>query len=163
MNALPHNAAVDILFIETTDPACTMFVWTFDGTDTETRAHPASFLTMRFQPSIGRYVENSYLEEGGLAKGGKPDPFHKSALWIARIPASKVDYYRRIVRLSLPHTGVWDVRGILLETLQREGFMEAEKVGEVGKVVGGILRENRQVVLREMEEEARKKMAEMKA
>jgi hypothetical protein len=143
MNALKPTIPVDIMFIESTDPACVMFVWTSEGN----HIHPASFLTIRYEPSTSTYVENSYLEEGGIPDNGKADPFHRSAHWIARIPASKVDYYRNIVRLSLPHLGDWSVN-ILLDPLRREKFIEEGKAREVESELMKILAGNRQVVLK---------------
>ncbi|KAL2840621.1 hypothetical protein BJX68DRAFT_271570 [Aspergillus pseudodeflectus] len=160
MNALKPTTPVDIMFIETTDPACVMFVWTCEGKS----VHPASFLTIRFQK--GQYVENSYLEEGGIPDNGKADPFHKPAHWIASIPASKLDYYRKMVRLSLPHLGDWSVN-VLLDPLRREGFLDATKAKEVEGELMKILAANRGVVLKEADEkakeEAKKKNSEKKA
>ncbi|KAL2787896.1 hypothetical protein BJX66DRAFT_340750 [Aspergillus keveii] len=143
MNTLKPTTPVDIMIIETTDPACVMFVWTSEGRS----IHPASFLTIRFQPSNSTYVEKSYLEEGGIPDNGKADPFHKSAHWIAQIPASKVDYYRKIVRLSPPHLGDWSV-SVLLDPLRREGFIEEGKAKEVEGELIKILAGNREIVVK---------------
>ncbi|KAL3443229.1 hypothetical protein BJX65DRAFT_312084 [Aspergillus insuetus] len=143
MNTLKPTTPVDIMFIETTDPACVMIVWTSEGK----HIHPASFLTIRYEPSNSTYIESSYLEEGGIPDNGKADPFHKSAHWIARIPASKVDYYRKIVRLSLPHLGDWSVN-VLLDPLRRKGFVEGGKAREVESDLMKILAGNREIVLK---------------
>jgi hypothetical protein len=127
---------------------------------------PCQLPHIRFQK--GQYVENSYLEEGGIPDNGKADPFHKSAHWIASIPASKLDYYRKMVRLSLPHLGDWSVN-VILDPLRREGFLDATKAKEVGEELKKILAGNREVVLKKeadekaKEEAKKKKNAEKKA
>jgi hypothetical protein len=129
-----------------------MFVWTCEGKS----VHPASFLTIRFQK--GQYIENSYLEEGGIPDSGKADPFHKSAHWIASIP---LDYYRKMVMLSLPHLEDWSVN-VLLDPLRHEGFLDASKAKEVEGELMKILAGNRVVVLKKEADEKAKEEAKKK-
>ncbi|KAL2847521.1 hypothetical protein BJY01DRAFT_246748 [Aspergillus pseudoustus] len=148
MNALKPGTRVDIIFIETTDPACVMLVWCADG-DT---VFPSSFLTIRFRD--GEYIENSYLEEGGIVADGAADPFHKSAHWIAKVPADRVDYLRKMVRLGLPGLRDWSI-DVLLDPLRREGFINEETASDAREVVMGIMAANREIV--EMKEAEEKK------
>ncbi|KAL2822422.1 hypothetical protein BJX63DRAFT_426993 [Aspergillus granulosus] len=149
MNTLHPTERIDIMFIETTDPSCIMLVWSAEGD----QVLPASFLTVKL--CNGQYIENSYLEEGGIPVNGEADPFYKSAHWIASIPASKVDYYRKIVRLSLPHLRDWSVN-VLLDPLRREGFINKEQAKDVERKLMAIMASNQEVVVKKAEEKNKK-------
>ncbi|KAL3459786.1 hypothetical protein BJX64DRAFT_290954 [Aspergillus heterothallicus] len=159
MNTLAPKTRIDILFLETTNPAFTLLVWCADSA---TAIYPASFLTMRLHNGV--YIENSYLEEGGVpASCPQPDPFHKSAHLIASIPAERVGYFRDVVRRSLPCLRDWSI-DVLLDPLRREGLLEEGRTGEVGRTVMDILAVNRGIVegMEEEERETKEKVEERK-